>query len=420
MITSPNWKQMLIAALVPASAELVWVLYNTFIPLWLQAGNVNFTSNLIGFGLSAATTGMILTCGNVVGLIVNPIVGLLSDSTRSRFGRRKPWYAFPAPLILLSLCLFPFLVQAGNLKIFLLNLAIFLFALAIIRGPATVLLYDITSSKYRGLAAALSAIAGGVAGITGALAAAALFGINPGLPFWVVSGLVGAAILTAAVCVHEPVVLVTGGHDSHVTPAKMLAMLKSLPREHLVSTLLLVFNTFFTFIAFGQMQAFTSSYGVSVMGFNAANSSMIYAAGATSFILFSFPAGALATKWLKRKTTQILGISLFIPITLAIYFLANPSTIWILEALLGASWALVMVTQEPMVLDSAPSDAWLGTYSAILQVSRTLGFVVSPVLGGWVIHSASGNYNIIWMVMAGAELLALLMLLPVTRGETRE
>jgi MFS family permease len=72
-----------------------------------------------------------------------------------------------------------------------------------------------------------------------------------------------------------------------------------------------------------------------------------------------------------------------------------------------------------MMLDSAPSDAMLGTYSAILQVARTLGFVVSPILGGWVIQSAGSDYNVIWLVMAGAQLLALVVLLPVTRGEAR-
>ena len=103
-----------------------------------------------------------------------------------------------------------------------------------------------------------------------------------------------------------------------------------------------------------------------------------------------------------------------------VYFFADRNLIWVMMASLGATWAIVMVTQEPMVLDSAPSDAMLGTYSAILQVARTLGFVVSPILGGWVIQSAGSNYNVIWLVMAGAQLLALLVLLPVTRGEARE
>lgn len=418
-MNASRWKQMLVAALVPASAELVWVLYNTYVPLWLQAGNPNFSSMLAGFGLSAVAAGLILTLGNLIGLIVNPIVGILSDSTHTRFGRRKPWYSLPAPLLLLTLCMIPFLAQSSTLTIFLVNVGVFLFALAIMRGPATVLLYDITPSKYRGMAAALSGMAGGTAGIVGAIVAAALFGIHPSLPFWVVSGVVGAAILSAAVYVREPATQPTAESEAAVSPRKMLGMWKSLPREYRVSTGLLILNTFFTYIAFGQMQSFTSSYGVSVLGLSVGNSPLVYAAGGAAFILFSFPASAIATKWLRRKSTQMLGVLLFIPITLVIFFFANSITIWILMALLGATWALVMVTQEPMMLDSAPSDAMLGTYSAILQVARTLGFVISPILGGWAIQSAGSDYNVIWLVMAGAQLLSFLALLPVTRGEAR-
>jgi predicted MFS family arabinose efflux permease len=235
----------------------------------------------------------------------------------------------------------------------------------------------------------------------------------------VVSGVVGAAILSAAVYVREPAIQPGAESEASVSPRKMLGMLKSLPREYRVSTALLILNTFFTYIAFGQMQAFTSSYGVSVLGLSAGNSSLVYAAGGAAFILFSFPASAIATKRLKRKSTQMLGILLYIPIALLVYFFATPITIWILMAFLGATWAMVMVTQEPMMLDSAPSDAMLGTYSAILQVARTLGFVVSPILGGWVIQSVGSDYNVIWLVMAGAQLLALVVLLPVTRGEAR-
>jgi len=416
----PNWKQMLLAALVPASAELVWVLYNTYVPLWLQADQTALTGGLTGFGLNAAVAGMILTIGNLIGLVINPVVGVLSDSTRSRLGRRKPWYLFPMPVILLTLSLIPLLGQSVGLPLFLLNLAVFLLALSVMRGPATVLLYDITPSKYRGIAAALSGIAGGTAGIVGALAAAALFGIQPGLPFWVAAAVAGAAILAAAAFVQEPILKEGTGAASQISPRQMLAALKNLPRPYLSSTILLVLNTFFTYIAFGQMQAFTSSYGVWVLGLSVGNSSLVYAMGGAAFILFSFPASAIATRWLKRKSTQALGILLYLPLALLVYFFATPVLIWPLMALLGAAWAMVMVTQEPMMLDSAPSDAFLGTYSAILQVARTLGFVVSPVLGGWVIQMAGSNYNMIWLVMAGAQLLALLALIPVQSGEAKQ
>jgi len=413
---------MLIAALVPASAELVWILYNTYVPLWLQAGNSVFSgeTSLQGFGLSAVTTGTILTIGNLIALVVSPIVGILSDSTHSRFGRRMPWYTFPAPFIILTLCLIPYLSQHATLKLFMINIGIFLVALAIIRGPSTVLLYDITPSKYRGIAAALSGIAGGTAGIVGAILAAALFGIRPELPFWIVSALIGSAILSAAVFIREPVPQTGEDTTSRLSPGKMLSMLISIPRDHLASTILLVLNTLFTYITFGQMQIFTSSYGVSVLGLKPANSSLIYAFGGAAFILFSFPASAIATKWLSRKSTQLLGILMFIPISLIIYFFANTTNIWVMMVILGITWAMIIITQEPMMLDSAPSDALLGTFSAILQVARTLGFVISPILGGWFIQASGSNFNTIWLVMASAQLIALLTLLPVTHGEARE
>ena len=77
---------------------------------------------------------------------------------------------------------------------------------------------------------ALSGIAGGTAGIVGAIAAA-LFGLRPALPFWVVSGAVGAAILSAAAYVREPATQPETESEVAASPQKMLGMLKSLPRR---------------------------------------------------------------------------------------------------------------------------------------------------------------------------------------------
>jgi len=65
--------------------------------------------------LSAITTEMfalILAVYTVVGAIDNPIYGFLSDRTRSRWGRRRPWLIIAAPLLTLSFIMF-FNVPAG-------------------------------------------------------------------------------------------------------------------------------------------------------------------------------------------------------------------------------------------------------------------------------------------------------------------
>jgi len=65
--------------------------------------------------LSAITTekfAMILAIYTVLDAIDNPIYGFLSDSTRSPWGRRRPWLVIGAPLLALSFIMF-FSVPAG-------------------------------------------------------------------------------------------------------------------------------------------------------------------------------------------------------------------------------------------------------------------------------------------------------------------
>ena len=65
--------------------------------------------------LSAITTekfALILAIYTIVDAIDNPIYGFLSDSTRSPWGRRRPWLVIGAPLLALSFIMF-FNVPAG-------------------------------------------------------------------------------------------------------------------------------------------------------------------------------------------------------------------------------------------------------------------------------------------------------------------
>lgn len=53
-------------------------------------------------GLPLAAVGAAIAASRVLDVVSDPLVGLLSDRLRSRFGRRKPWIALGAPLLLLS------------------------------------------------------------------------------------------------------------------------------------------------------------------------------------------------------------------------------------------------------------------------------------------------------------------------------
>lgn len=53
-------------------------------------------------GLPMAMVGLILLLSRVADAVIDPLVGDLSDRTRTRFGRRKPWILAGLPLLMLS------------------------------------------------------------------------------------------------------------------------------------------------------------------------------------------------------------------------------------------------------------------------------------------------------------------------------
>ena len=48
------------------------------------------------FGLELAHIGLILMLARITDVITDPLIGYLSDRTKSKFGRRKPWMAVGA------------------------------------------------------------------------------------------------------------------------------------------------------------------------------------------------------------------------------------------------------------------------------------------------------------------------------------
>lgn len=53
-------------------------------------------------GLGLATVGLVLMIARIWDVISDPVVGLLSDATKTRFGRRTPWIIAGLPLVMLS------------------------------------------------------------------------------------------------------------------------------------------------------------------------------------------------------------------------------------------------------------------------------------------------------------------------------
>ncbi|MFM8354037.1 MAG: MFS transporter, partial [Gammaproteobacteria bacterium] len=60
-----------------------------------------FYSNDVG--LAVATVGTIMLVSRIFDVFTDPLMGYLSDHTRSRWGRRRPWIALSVPLMMVSI-----------------------------------------------------------------------------------------------------------------------------------------------------------------------------------------------------------------------------------------------------------------------------------------------------------------------------
>src|SRR5574344_65195 len=71
-----------------------------------------------GLGASPFIFGLIWLAGPFTGMVVQPIIGALSDKTHSRFGRRRPYLFWGAVFASLALIIFP---NSGNIAQFISN-----------------------------------------------------------------------------------------------------------------------------------------------------------------------------------------------------------------------------------------------------------------------------------------------------------
>ena len=75
-----------------------YAIYLSSIPITLYIPYV-YSADL---GLELAHIGLILMLARITDVITDPLIGFLSDRTRSRFGRRKPWMAIGALIMMTS------------------------------------------------------------------------------------------------------------------------------------------------------------------------------------------------------------------------------------------------------------------------------------------------------------------------------
>jgi maltose/moltooligosaccharide transporter len=415
--------------------SFMWLVYNSYVPIFLQAGNPDFGLKqgaiTVGFGLSAGLTGFIMTLDNIAAFFIQPLVGLWSDRTRTRFGRRMPYILAATPIAVVAFALIPIAVNqipaalsgqtaelGGQLAFFMVAIGVFLLAMAVFRTPVIALMPDITPSPLRSKANGVINLMGGVGALLATFGGAALYRLNKVAPFWFGSILMVVAAGVVFVAIKESQEYVAGS-DEEERWWDTLKELGSIPTEERKSLVLLLLAIFSWFVGYNAIETFFTSYGTFRLGVAESTASLLLGFFSLTFILFSIPGGMAAERWGRRRTI-LTGLAALTVLLVLAAFLPNLYAIGAILFLGGMAWALININSLPMVVDIAPDDRLLGTYTGLYYISGTLAAIAGPILNGLIIDAVGKDYNMIFVVAPVFMLIAIGCMWFVTRGEARE
>jgi len=410
-------------------AQLMWMIYNTYMPIFLQSGNRAFSgkAGALGFGLTATATGFIMTLDNLAAFFIQPLMGPVSDRTRTRIGRRMPFILIFAPVAALAFALIPigplFIPPALNGQIkalgwqFALTMAsasLMLVAMAVWRTPLFALLPDLFPSRLRSRANAAVNLMSGFGSILAFVVGGLLYGIFKPLPFWFGSIITLAAVALLFMKVREPKDATSQAETQG--GVRVLAELRGMPARNASSLGLLLLAIFFYMFGYNSIETFFSSFAVSSLGLQPSQAAYLSAIMAISFMVFAVPSAALAGRFGRKKTIGA-GLILFAVTLVALFAFRSPIAAVLLLVAAGGAWALVNINGLPMVLDSSSSEKLMGTYSGLYFIAATLAGTLGPIVNGAIIDLAGRNYAVIFIVCPIFFLAAFLCLQGVRTGE---
>ena len=370
----------------------------------------------------------------LMGIIVQPIVGTLSDKTWTRFGRRIPYLFVGAAVAVLVMCLLP---NAGSLgmavstaMVFgLLSLMFLDTSINMAMQPFKMLVGDMVNEKQKTLAYSIQSFlcnAGSIAGYVFPFLFTFL-GISNQAPLGVIpdsvvySFYIGAAILILCVIyttakVKEMPPEEYAEYHSLKNPeneqkAGWIALLKNAPATFWKVGLV----QFFCWFAFMYMWTYTNGtvaancWNVDMLAHDATTTAGYQEAGNWVGILFAIQAigsvvwATILPQFKNRKLAYALSLILGgIGFVMAAY-IHNQYVMFIPFILIGCAWAAMLAMPFTFVTNALEGYGHMGAYLGLFNGTICIPQIIAAAVGGLLLHMV-GSEQSHMMIVAGVAL----------------
>ncbi|MBF6672268.1 MULTISPECIES: MFS transporter [Glutamicibacter] len=359
--------------------------------------------------------GFILGTGAIAAVIGNVFFGRLSDRTRSRFGRRRPWMVLGSLVMLLGL----WVISIGtNTPALMLGWLITqLGSNAALSAFMATLADQLPEKQY----ARTSAVVGIMqqVGILGSIWFATLFTANLGALF-MVPGLVGVVGIIIYAAVLPDQVL-----DTEPPKLDIKEILRSFwvsPVQHPYYALVW-WQRFLMMLATFLFTTFRLPFVAGRMDMDDATGAETIFTGVLIYTILLVPIGYLVG-WLSDKTGHrklpvALSATLFAIGTYLLFHVDSPGEFYAVEALLGAANGIYMGVDMALVLTVLPDRNNPAKDLGVFNIANAGPQSLAPYLGGFLLaagaSAGSPNFGLLLVVASAAALLSALLILPIKK-----
>ena len=407
------------------ASSIAWSLYNSFVPVMLEQR----------FLLASTLIGVIMTIDNFFGVIFQPLVGMLSDRTHTRIGRRMPWILIGIPLCAIA---FIFIPRANTLVAMMAVIIGFNFIMSLWRSPVVALMPDVTPAPLRSKANGVINLMGGIGSIVAFAVGGVLADLNKNLyaPFVMGSTVMLFALVMLLLFVREPdsrpghepqeelAAEAAVAQNAEVTQAsegnqpapagKGLHAIKNWKPGEKRSLILLLCAIFFWFCGYNAVETFFTLYATNNLGATPGEATGLLTFFSLSFVAFALPAGILAGR-IGRRTVILTGLVGITAVFIPMLFIQNLLVLRILLLLGGIFWACTNINSLPMVVEMATKER-IGTFTGYYYFFSFSAAIASPILFGFI-RDMTQDYATLFVYAIIAFLCALGCVLFVRHGE---
>jgi MFS family permease len=359
----------------------------------------------------AQSLSLVTSLAVAAAMIAQPVVGVLSDRTRSRFGRRTPWLVFGA---VVGTCFLVGVRYAPTIAVLALLWVCAQTTLNLANSPLQTTVADRVPQEKLGMASGLGGLGNFAGGVVGGVGAGMLFPVLGLNTLYLFGAVVLVGVGGFVLLLREP-----SSTDLIVPPRQnwgefFLGLIASL-RHHdfrwvWFARILLTFG-YAVSTAFGlfMMQSYISP-ALSVTDATRLMP-LVSLSAIPGTVVAMLVSGRLSDRLGKRKplvvaASVLMAVSMLVPLCWA-----TLPALFAQSVLAGIAFGIYLPVDQALFVDVLPDkDESAGRDIGVAGLASNLGQALGPVLAGQVV-ALTGGYRMVWamaLVLTAAAAVAIL------------